>query len=162
MEQATAGDTTPIDSNIDALEDVLTEPAGRDRLIVQRGLFASLSPRVPEKMYVFTKGAAAADRTGLQLADGASAHTNTYFGRFPPASFWQRWTDVDTVNVELSYASSGSATFSVWASDARGRERLVTVEKVSGSGGELDLDLTIERFVDGGACGSPRRPRRAR
>ncbi len=149
MEQATAGDTTPIDSNIGALEEVLTEPAGRDRLIVQRGLFASLSPRVPEKMYVFTKGAAAADRTGLQLADGASANTNTYFGRFP-ASFWQRWTDIDTVHVELAYASSGSATFSVWASDARGRERLVTVEKVSGSG-DLDLDLTIERFVDGGA-----------
>ncbi|MFD6859416.1 glycosyltransferase [Rhodococcus sp. NPDC060090] len=149
MEQAPAGDTTTDGSNVDALEDALVEPTRRDRLIVQRGLFGSLSSRVPEKMYVVTKGDAAADRHGLQLAEGATAHTNTYFGRFA-ASFWQRWTAVKTVNLQLTYASSGSATFTVWASDARGRERVVTVEKVSGSD-DLDLELPIERFVDGGA-----------
>lgn len=148
MEQAAAGDTT-IESNVDALEDALVEPVRRDRLIVQRGLFGSMSPRVPEKMYVHTKGDAAADRHGLQLADNATAHTNTYFGRFP-ATFWQRWTDVKTVNLQLTYASSGNAKFTVWASDARGRERIVMVETVSGSG-DLDLELPIERFVDGGA-----------
>ncbi|MCK0091239.1 glycosyltransferase family 2 protein [Rhodococcus sp. HNM0563] len=149
MEQAPAGDTTTDGSNVDALEEALIEPARRDRLIVQRGLFGSLSPRVPEKMYVVTKGDAAADRHGLQLAEGATAHTNTYFGRFA-ATFWQRWTDVKTVNLQLTYASSGSAAFTVWASDARGRERIVTTSKVSGSG-DLDLELPIERFVDGGA-----------
>ena len=148
MEQATAGDTTAIDSNADALDSALTEPVRRDRLIAQRGVFASLSPRVPGKMYVVTKGDAAADRYGL-LADGASAHTNTYFGRFP-ASFWQRWTDVKTVNLQLTYGCSGSARFVVHASDAKGRERIVSVETVSGSG-ELDLEVPIERFVDGGA-----------
>ncbi|NLE81619.1 MAG: hypothetical protein GX610_18965, partial [Rhodococcus sp.] len=56
MEQAPAGDTTTDGSNVDALEEALIEPARRDRLIVQRGLFGSLSPRVPEKMYVVTKG----------------------------------------------------------------------------------------------------------
>lgn len=148
MEQAAAGDTT-VGHSVNAPEDALTEPVRRDRLIAQRGLFGSMSPRVPVKMYVVTKGDAATDRHGLQLAEDASAHTNTYFGRFP-ASFWQRWTDVKTVDLQLTYACSGSATFTVWASDARGRERVVTVEKVSGSG-ELDLELTIERFVDGGA-----------
>ncbi|HET8994378.1 MAG TPA: glycosyltransferase [Rhodococcus sp. (in: high G+C Gram-positive bacteria)] len=149
MEQASAGDATTIGSNVDALEDALIEPVRRDRLIVQRGLFGSLSSRVPEKMYVITKGDAAADRHGLQLAEGATAQTNTYFGRFA-ATFWQRWTDVKTVNLQLTYASSGSASFTVWASDARGRERIVTTSKVSGSG-DLDLELPIERFVDGGA-----------
>lgn len=149
MEQAAAGDTSTIGHDADTLDEVLTEPVRRDRLIVQRGVFASLSPRVPEKMYVHTKGDAASDRYGLQLADGATAHTNTYFGRFP-ATFWQRWTDVKTVNLQLTYGCSGTAKFTVWASDARGRERIVTVETVSGSG-ELDLELPIERFVDGGA-----------
>ncbi|WP_435277793.1 glycosyltransferase [Rhodococcus yananensis] len=148
MEQASAGDVTN-EKTVDALGDALVEPVRRDRLIIQRGLFGSLSERVPEKMYVVTKGDAAADRHGLQLAAGAKAGTNTYFGRFP-ASFWQRWTDVKTVSLQLTYASSGSASFAVWASDARGRERIVTVEKVSGSG-DLDLELPIERFVDGGA-----------
>lgn len=145
MEQASAGDTTTVGDNVEAL----AEPVRRERLIAQRGLFASLSPRVPGKMYVATKGAAASDRYGLQLAESASAHTNTYFGRFP-ATFWQRWTAVQTVDLQLTYASSGSATFTVWASDARGRERIVAVETVSGSG-ELALPLAIERFVDGGA-----------
>ncbi|WP_050067328.1 glycosyltransferase [Rhodococcus sp. RD6.2] len=149
MEQAsTVGDAT-VAHDVEALKDGLSEPAPRDRLTAQRGLFAAPSPRVPQKMYVEVKGGAIASRAELVLHEGAHASTNTYFGRFA-ASFWQRWTAVTSVRLELTYATSGSAAFSLRASDARGRKRLVVRNDVAGSG-TLTLEGRLDRFVDGGA-----------
>lgn len=149
MDQATAVGAPPIENNVDALQDALVEHERRDRLVVQRGLFSSTSPRVPRKMYIDLKGAATATRESVQLGEGAHADTNTYFGRVA-ASFWQRWTAVTVIRFELRYETTGSARIALRASDARGRKRLILQETVTGSG-VLTLEAKLDRFVDGGA-----------
>ncbi|MFD4467827.1 glycosyltransferase [Rhodococcus sp. NPDC058505] len=149
MDQAFAVGGAPVENNDEALQNALVEPAPRDRLVAQRGLFAAPSPRVPRKMYVEVKGHADTDRDTLTLRAGAHADTNTYFGRFA-ASFWQRWTAVTVVRLELDHETAGSATIALRASDAKGRKRLITQEQVTGSG-TLTVEGRLDRFVDGGA-----------
>ncbi|MFF0816188.1 glycosyltransferase [Rhodococcus sp. NPDC003318] len=148
MDQAAAVGEAAIANDVEALRSALGEHEKRDRLVAQRGLFAATSARVPQKMYVAVKGDAAATRSELTLREGTRADTNTYFGRFA-ASFWQRWTAVTAVRLDLTYAT-GAAAVSLWASDAKGRKRLVVRERVEGSG-TLTLEGRLDRFVDGGA-----------
>lgn len=124
------------------------EPGGR--LVVQRGLFTGPSPLVSDDLYAqVTQGVARRDRDRLDMEPSAAVSLNTYFGRFP-ATYWQHWTVITEVHVEL--VVSGSGRLSVYASDAEGVSRKVATEHVdSASGKALVLVAKLDKFTDGGA-----------
>jgi galactofuranosylgalactofuranosylrhamnosyl-N-acetylglucosaminyl-diphospho-decaprenol beta-1,5/1,6-galactofuranosyltransferase len=131
---------------------------GRDRAIArangritaQRTLFAGPSPTAPAELYCLgTRGVVVPERDRVILDGHASATTNTYFGRFP-ASYWQRWTSVRSV--ELGAVVSGSGLLRVMASDSEGVPRAVAAREVEDAHSEpVELTVAIDRFVDGGA-----------
>jgi galactofuranosylgalactofuranosylrhamnosyl-N-acetylglucosaminyl-diphospho-decaprenol beta-1,5/1,6-galactofuranosyltransferase len=121
-----------------------------DPLVVQRTLFAGPAPDTPDDLYcVVERGTMSRARDRVALDGHARATTNTYFGRFP-ASFWQRWTQVDTVDLDAQV--SGSGVLRLVASDVRGRPRTVVTRRVHEAHAEpVTLTSAIDRFVDGGA-----------
>ncbi|GAA2058512.1 glycosyltransferase [Williamsia deligens] len=123
-----------------------------DRLLAQRTVFCGPHRRVDLGMYVDAEsGTFRATRDTLRLHDGASASTNTYFGRFA-ASFWQRYTAVDTVRLEFDHHCDDATGLGVAlrASDQSGRERPIENHQLSGRG-HASFDIRLDRFVDGGA-----------
>ncbi|WP_018683442.1 glycosyltransferase [Actinokineospora enzanensis] len=123
--------------------------AGPARLVAQRGLFRGPDPVCPDGLYTtLITGAADRARHTLLLRPYSSVSTDTYFGRFP-AAYWQRWTVVDEVAVEL--VVSGSARVSLIASDFRGEDRPVTVVDIAGADRQtVRLTAKLDKFLDGG------------
>jgi galactofuranosylgalactofuranosylrhamnosyl-N-acetylglucosaminyl-diphospho-decaprenol beta-1,5/1,6-galactofuranosyltransferase len=121
-----------------------------EQLVAARGLFAGPSSQVPVDLYAKVKrGAAERKRHTLVLHPRTHVSTNTYFGRFP-ASYWQRWTTVTEVQVELDVTGTGDVT--VHASDSIGDPRVVTTEHVNAANGRtVRLVAPVDKFVDGGA-----------
>lgn len=121
-------------------------------VLLQRTLFCGPHPRVDRRMYVHAAEVLAeVSRDSLRLIRGGSASTNTYFGRFA-ASFWQRYTDLDSVRIEFDYACSDTARLRVrvLASDISGRERPLDTLELSGTGRAV-IETPVRRFIDGGA-----------
>jgi galactofuranosylgalactofuranosylrhamnosyl-N-acetylglucosaminyl-diphospho-decaprenol beta-1,5/1,6-galactofuranosyltransferase len=99
------------------------------------------------------------DRRRLIVPAGVRASFATYFNAFP-ASYWQRWTVVE--EVELKVAVRGAATVTVYRSTAAGSSERVTSSvdaAVSGAPGtdagadeirEISFRLPLNRFTDGG------------
>lgn len=89
-------------------------------------------------------------RTALRVRSGERLSLGTYFNAFP-ASYWRRWTVVDTT-VHLTVRVSGSgATLIVYRSLANGRaQRVDSVSTGSEAGGTFEFDLSLKPFVDGG------------
>jgi galactofuranosylgalactofuranosylrhamnosyl-N-acetylglucosaminyl-diphospho-decaprenol beta-1,5/1,6-galactofuranosyltransferase len=138
--------TTP-DSDVDARP---TSAGGHlDRLVTQRGLFLGPTLRVPEDLYARVEGGIARrERTRVELAPGTTVSTNTYFGRFH-ATYWQRWTDVPDVEVDV--VVSGTGRVRLLASDTNKVSRIVDAVQVDGADGEpVRLVGPLDRFVDGG------------
>jgi galactofuranosylgalactofuranosylrhamnosyl-N-acetylglucosaminyl-diphospho-decaprenol beta-1,5/1,6-galactofuranosyltransferase len=140
-------------------QNVVAEPGSRSgrrddeppvRLLAQRTFFTARSFPAPDGMYAEAEvGAAVPERERITVEPHAFVTTNTYFGRFP-ASYWQRWTDIATCDVEAVVTGSGKLVIS--ASDSHGDSRTVTSKTVSGAAAELvRLTAPIDRFVDGGA-----------
>ncbi|WP_051706818.1 glycosyltransferase [Nocardioides aequoreus] len=72
----------------------------------------------------------------------------TYFNAFP-ASYWRRWTDVDSVRLRLRVRGTGNVV--IYRSTARGHvvragSEVVTSEEPR----EVEVDLTLQPFIDGG------------
>ena len=88
------------------------------------------------------------ERSRVILDGHAAVHTNTFFGRFP-ASYWQRWTSVRSV--EFGAVVSGSGRLRIMASDAEGDPRTVATHHVADGHQAVQLTLPIDKFVDGGA-----------
>ncbi|MGH8575016.1 MAG: glycosyltransferase, partial [Gammaproteobacteria bacterium] len=124
--------------------------AGRGRLVAQRGLFTGPSPVCPDDLYARVLcGAATRARTRLVVHPHSSVTTGSYFGRFP-ASYWQRWTVVDRVDVEL--VAYGSGRVSLVASDTEGETRVVAARLITNAAGEsVRLGTALDKFLDGGA-----------
>src|SRR5688500_11210941 len=120
------------------------------RLLAQRTLFAGPSPDAPDELYALSVDGVVVRERGRLVLDGhASASTNTYFGRFP-ASYWQRWTSVRSV--EVSAVVTGSGHLRVLASDSHGGQRTVASRHLEDARAEsVALTGAIDRFVDGGA-----------
>jgi galactofuranosylgalactofuranosylrhamnosyl-N-acetylglucosaminyl-diphospho-decaprenol beta-1,5/1,6-galactofuranosyltransferase len=120
------------------------------RLLAQRTLFVGPSPEAPDELYaVPVRGVVIFERDRMILDGHAIATTNTFFGRFP-ASYWQRWTSVRSV--DLSAVVSGSGRLRVMASDSDGTPRTVAAHQVEDAQSEpVELTLAIDKFVDGGA-----------
>jgi galactofuranosylgalactofuranosylrhamnosyl-N-acetylglucosaminyl-diphospho-decaprenol beta-1,5/1,6-galactofuranosyltransferase len=121
-----------------------------EQLLAARGLFAGPSAQVPPDLYAkVSAGAADRGRHDLVLRPRTKVTTNTYFGRFP-ASYWQRWTTVTEVQVELD--CTGSGEIAIVASDSVGDPRMVTTEHVAGATGRtVRLVSPVDKFLDGGA-----------
>ncbi|QIS08135.1 glycosyltransferase [Nocardia arthritidis] len=121
-----------------------------DRLVLQRGIFTGPSAKVSDELYaVFVKGRGDRTRQALRLEKGASAHTNTYFGRFA-ASYWQRWTTVTEVRAGMVLDVGKEARVRLVASDIAGHRRIIDTAKVTASG-PLTLTAPLDQYVDGGA-----------
>lgn len=120
-----------------------------DRLVLARGIFTGPSPKISDELYAVVKGRATRDRLSLQLEKGATAHTNTYFGRFA-ASYWQRWTVVTEVQASMILSVGKQARVRIVASDIAGHRRIVGSVEVTTSG-PVTLTAPLDQFVDGGA-----------
>ena len=120
-----------------------------DRLVLARGIFTGPSPKISDELYAVVKGRATRDRLSLHLEKGATAHTNTYFGRFA-ASYWQRWTVVTEVQATMTLHVGRQAAVRIVASDIAGHRRIVGSIEVTASG-PVTLTAPLDQFVDGGA-----------
>jgi galactofuranosylgalactofuranosylrhamnosyl-N-acetylglucosaminyl-diphospho-decaprenol beta-1,5/1,6-galactofuranosyltransferase len=125
------------------------EPPTR-RIVAQRTLFAGPTPEAPAALYaVADRGVLVAERDRVTVDGNALVSTNTYFGRFP-ASYWQRWTSVRSVDVDT--VVSGSGRLRLVASDSDGSARTVTTLDVEDAHEQpVRLTAAVDRFVDGGA-----------
>lgn len=121
-----------------------------DGQLAQRGLFAGSVDAVNKDLYArVMKGCATRWREGVSLSPGTVVSGNTYFARFP-ASYWQRWTDIDEVRVEL--VATGSGRLAIQASDLGGFARTVSSRVVEeGHREHVTLTARLDRFLDGGA-----------
>ncbi|OLF07597.1 glycosyl transferase [Actinophytocola xinjiangensis] len=147
--------STPISSDAAPAEPAtapdarLVEHAPNGRLVAQRGLFNGPDPVCPEDLYAkVVHGAAVRERQRLVVRAGSEVTLDTYFGRFP-ASYWQRWTVVDTVDIEVT--ATGSGRLAVIASDIEGETRTVAAQDLTGLTGEqVTVTAELDKFVDGG------------
>lgn len=127
----------------------LVEHTPSGRLVAQRGLFRGPDPVCPDDLYAQVLfGSAVRERQRLVVHPGSEVSLDTYFGRFP-ASYWQRWTVVNSVDIEVT--ASGSGRISVVASDIDGETRTVAARDVTDLRGEkVTLTAELDKFVDGG------------
>jgi galactofuranosylgalactofuranosylrhamnosyl-N-acetylglucosaminyl-diphospho-decaprenol beta-1,5/1,6-galactofuranosyltransferase len=85
----------------------------------------------------------------MVIAPGSRVTTDTYFGRFP-ASYWQRWTVVDQMEVELLATGSGTVTLIV--SDSAGDTRIVTAHELDGADhASVKFTQRLDKYLDGGS-----------
>ncbi|HKV22327.1 MAG TPA: glycosyltransferase [Mycobacterium sp.] len=128
----------------------LTEHVAPERLVVARGLFTGPSAHVPDDLYArIVEGRAQRERYALHLEKGATVDTNTYFGRFP-ASYFQRWTTVKEVQLELAFQAAAPTHVLLRASDVNGNIRTLKSTEIDGTGTAV-ISTPLNEFVDGGA-----------
>ena len=87
----------------------------------------------------------ALDRRRLHVPGATTCSFATYFNAFP-ASYWQRWSSVD--EIELAVRLSAAGTVTIWSSDASGERTVVEREHLPGGARSFRLPLT--GFDDGG------------
>ena len=88
-------------------------------------------------------------RTALRVEQGERLSFGTYFNAFP-ASYWRRWTIVDSVRLSVTLRGAG-ATLLVYKSMARGHSQRVDAAETTEDGSQtFTFDLTLKPFIDGG------------
>ncbi|MFL6130952.1 MAG: glycosyltransferase [Mycobacteriales bacterium] len=129
-----------------AIDDAAPAPG----MVAGRWLFAGPAETVSDDVYaVVERGAVSRTRTTVALGPGTKVSGNTYFGRFP-ATYWQRWTTVRQIRLELTV--TGSGRLSVAASDLNGFAKVVTARTVRDADRQqIVLVAALTRFADGGA-----------
>lgn len=85
-------------------------------------------------------------RSSARVRAGRRVSFGTYFNAFP-ASYWQRWTVVESVSLRIR--TSGSGTVIVYRSNAAGQQQRVEARPVSGIE-DSRFDLPLKSFGDGG------------
>ena len=121
-------------------------------VLVQRTFFAGTRSWVNDQLYTREhSGRVRRTRDTLTLDPGARVDTNTYFGRFE-ASYWQRWTEVADVRVEVGIETDddGEVDVLVRASDIGSHVRTVDMVHHDGDGMAV-LHVPVDTFTDGGA-----------
>ncbi|HCT76468.1 MAG TPA: glycosyl transferase [Micromonosporaceae bacterium] len=118
--------------------------------VAGRWLFAGPADTVDSALYAtVARGSVLRRRTEATLAPGTKVSGNTFFGRFP-ATYWQRWTNVREVRVQLTVTGGGRV--SIAASDLGGFARVVATKAVVARDREpVVLAASVDRFIDGGA-----------
>lgn len=148
-QSATQAVTETNDRSSGAPEALRSDRRAPDRLVLQRGIFTGPSAKVNDELYAVVKGKSTRERLSIRLDKGATAHTNTYFGRFA-ASYWQRWTTVTEVTASMVLDIAKKARVRIVASDIAGHRRIIGSADVNGSG-PLTLTAPLDQYVDGGA-----------
>jgi len=122
---------------------------GPTRVVAQRILFTPPRADLPAELYVKgSRRGVTRSRDRLALAAGRRVSLNTYFGRFP-AAYWQRWTPVREVVVEVTVRGTGAVELR--ASDADGRARTLAREQVQATEARTwTATVALDRFMDGG------------
>lgn len=134
----------------EVLTHALTEHPAPERLVVARGVFASPSAQVTDDLYTqVVIGTCHRERHALHLEKGATVDTDAYFGRLP-ASYFQRWTTVTSVQLTLAFVAGGTARLSLCASDSHGNARTIDSAEVDGTG-TAGLSAPLNEYLDGGA-----------
>ncbi|MEO3758244.1 glycosyltransferase [Mycobacterium sp. B14F4] len=132
------------------IQHALTDHPAPDELIVARGVFAAPTVKLPDDLYArVVKGTAHRRRASLTLEKGAVVTTDTYFGLLP-ASYFQRWTEINQLELTLAYEASRSARITLCASDFHGHKRTVDSVRVEGAG-TVSMSAMLDAFVDGGS-----------
>ncbi len=85
-------------------------------------------------------------RRSTKIDAGKTVSFGTYFNAFP-ASYWRRWTELDSVNLQLR--TEGDGMIVVYKSNARGVIQRVDAKVVSGVATST-FQLTLAPFGDGG------------
>ncbi|MFC7493863.1 MULTISPECIES: glycosyltransferase [unclassified Nocardioides] len=89
------------------------------------------------------------DRHAVRIHEGDRLSFGTYFNAFP-ASYWRRWTIVDTVRLTVELRGRGSGV-TVYKSMANGRSQRVDARVLEdGETGTFVFDLPLGPFADGG------------
>lgn len=86
-------------------------------------------------------------RRSIRVASGERASLATYFNAFP-ASYWRKWTNVDTVRLALTI--EGAASVLVYKSNPRGVAQRAKTVRTDGTRTDLVFDLPLTAFGDGG------------
>lgn len=86
-------------------------------------------------------------RRSIKIPAGQRASLGTYFNAFP-ASYWRKWTNVETVRLSLTV--EGAASILVYKSNARGVSQRASATRTEGSSSSLHFDLSLSTFADGG------------
>lgn len=121
-------------------------------MLLQRTLFTGPRAWVNQDLYARNcSGTALRARHHITLDGGGSLSTNTYFGRFP-ASYWQRWTRVTSVNATGTIDADPTVhtTILLRASDIGGHERTIDETVLQGPGTFI-LTAPLNSFHDGGS-----------
>lgn len=93
-------------------------------------------------------GRDAGPRRRASIAPGRRVSFATYFNAFP-ASYWRRWTTVESVTLRLRLA--GEATIFLYRSTARGHSHAVeTISVAAGEPQAIERTLPLSQFIDGG------------
>lgn len=85
-------------------------------------------------------------RHSARVPEGRRVSFASYFNAFP-ASYWQHWTNVKRVRLEVE--TSGSGTVLVYRSNSQGAQQRVESRRVSGVSTST-FDLPLKTFGDGG------------
>lgn len=111
------------------------------------------NPKAPEdKLHFVSSGSEEVhfedvlSRSSIRLRAGEQLSFGTYFNAFP-ASYWRRWTDLQSVR--LVVRTTGHGTVTVYKSNARGTLQRVDGARVDGTA-VTEFDLTLKPFGDGG------------
>ena len=86
-------------------------------------------------------------RSSVRVRPGERLSFGSYFNAFP-ASYWRRWTSVDTVVLRVRTAGAGSVL--VYRSDANGAPQREVIRQVRGISQESVFHLPLSSFGDGG------------
>ena len=85
-------------------------------------------------------------RSSTKVRSGERVSFGSYFNAFP-ASYWRRWTTVETVRLQVRTEGEGSVI--VYKSNARGSLQRVDTRRVEGTA-ENTFELSLAPFGDGG------------
>ena len=89
------------------------------------------------------------DRNRLRVESSTRVSLGTYFNAFP-ASYWRKWTVVDSVRLDLTVRGHGASVI-VYRSMANGRSQRVDGWTCESDGpSSASFDLSLGPFADGG------------
>jgi galactofuranosylgalactofuranosylrhamnosyl-N-acetylglucosaminyl-diphospho-decaprenol beta-1,5/1,6-galactofuranosyltransferase len=133
---------------------ILTESPGKAAVVAGSAAAPSAAPGETQSSIRFGPGlpelpaAEAAPRRSAGISAGRRVSFGTYFNAFP-ASYWRRWTTVDSVMLRIRIA--GTATIVLYRSAAKGHSHPVETISVDADEPEtIQRSLSLAQFVDGG------------